>query len=614
MGRLRHSLLVRLLALSLGVAVLAIAMTAWLISQDTSQRLRGEFERTMDADSFVLQQLLSYGQENQHWDDVEPLLGELSARTGQRIALTDLDGNLLADSADAPLDLPQTPAAEVDPRTMFSLVTEYSAVGGVAAQLDPGWGLTEYELAEREELAAKATQCLVTHFPDGDIVVGPDGQVSITMDDATVGAASDTTSLSLIELTESDCLPPELSEPSAAVAEITTREQVFAEACVRNDADDGLGYVDEPTPQPTSATTLEHGGPLYDATSELALGCTYDARVEAVAPYVAEPALLYLGVTDRFDPFSGNGVGTTLLTASLVITLAAGVTVLAGRRLVRPIHALTGAAHQMAKGERSARVPVRGRDEVARLGTAFNAMADSIAEAERQRKAMVSDVAHELRTPLANLRGYLEGAEDGVVPFDAELIGSLQEETTLLQRLIDDLQDLALADAGRLRLHREDIDAADIARQVVAAQTSQANEAGLHLTLDEADAAAVNADPMRIRQALSNLVSNAVQYTPAGGSIVVSVDTSGDVVTLAVRDTGAGIAAEHLPHLFDRFYRAESSRSRSTGGSGLGLAITKHLVDAHGGTLEVTSAVGRGSTFSIRLPRSTGPSPNDHAG
>jgi two-component system sensor histidine kinase BaeS len=288
------------------------------------------------------------------------------------------------------------------------------------------------------------------------------------------------------------------------------------------------------------------------------------------------------------------------LAAVLVIALL--VTLLAGRRLVRPVRALTRAAQRMASGDRSTRVQAKGRDELARLGDAFNVMAESVEANEQQRKVMVSDIAHELRNPLANVRGYLEGVGDGVVVLDMALVDSLLEESLLLQRLVDDLQDLALADAGRLRVHPEPIDAMELAEQVVAAKQPQAAAGGVTLAAVGAAPAPAFADPVRLRQALGNLVANALRYTPPGGSVSVRVDHGPAGVTLAVADTGTGIDAEHIPHLFDRFYRADVSRSRATGGSGLGLAIVRHLAEAHGGSVSVESAVGAGSTFTVALP------------
>jgi two-component system, OmpR family, sensor histidine kinase BaeS len=234
-------------------------------------------------------------------------------------------------------------------------------------------------------------------------------------------------------------------------------------------------------------------------------------------------------------------------------------------------------------------------------------MAVSMEENERQRQAMVSDIAHELRNPLTNVRGYLEGVQDGLVLLDEALVASLLEESTLLGRLVDDLQDLALADAGRLHLHPEPLDAADLVEQVAGAHRAAAAVAGVTITADVQGPLRIEADPGRLRQALGNLVGNALRYTPAGGSVTLSASAApgGESAVITVADTGTGIGAEHLPHIFDRFYRADVSRSRETGGSGLGLAITRHLIEAHGGTIEAHSTEGAGSTFTIRLPLSS---------
>jgi two-component system sensor histidine kinase BaeS len=217
---------------------------------------------------------------------------------------------------------------------------------------------------------------------------------------------------------------------------------------------------------------------------------------------------------------------------------------------------------------------------------------------------MVSDIAHELRGPLTNIRGYLEAAEDGVVPLDRDLLDSLIHQSATLERLVDDLQDLALADAGRLRLHAEPIDAAEIVGVVGAAHHAAAEAAGISLEIEAEANVPVVADPHRLQQAVGNLTGNAIRYTRRGGRVTLSALVSGDAAVITVRDTGVGIADEHLPHIFERFYRADASRSRQTGGSGLGLAITKYLVEAHGGTIEVSSQLESGSTFVIRLPES----------
>ena len=285
-----------------------------------------------------------------------------------------------------------------------------------------------------------------------------------------------------------------------------------------------------------------------------------------------------------------------------VLLLAVALTALVARRLSRPLRALTEAAQQ----DRPA--PVKSRDEVGYLAAAFNDLTARRERIEEQRKAMVSDIAHELRNPLNVIRGRLEAAEDGHLPFDRALSASLLEETVLLQHIVDDLQDLAAADAGQLRLHPEPLDAAEVAGHVAAALADRAAAAGVTLAVETVNTTAttgdcaLEADPVRLRQVVGNLVTNAIRHTPAGGRVTIRVSSTVDEVTLAVADTGTGIAAEDLPHVFDRFWRAEKSRSRQTGGSGLGLAIVRHLVQAHDGTVVAESEVDAGSTFTVRLP------------
>jgi two-component system sensor histidine kinase BaeS len=208
-----------------------------------------------------------------------------------------------------------------------------------------------------------------------------------------------------------------------------------------------------------------------------------------------------------------------------------------------------------------------------------------------------------MRTPVTNIRGWLEAAEDGVVPLDRELMSSLLEEALLLQHVIDDLQDLSAADAGELHLHPQPVDLPDLLAQVAAAHKASAERAGVTLVLLAGPGLTLTADPIRLRQAVGNLVTNAIRHTPAGGRITIGARTDGPQAVIDVTDTGAGLAPEQVPLVFERFWRAEKSRSRQTGGSGLGLSIVRKLAEAHGGTASVTSTLGAGSTFTLRLAR-----------
>jgi two-component system sensor histidine kinase BaeS len=217
---------------------------------------------------------------------------------------------------------------------------------------------------------------------------------------------------------------------------------------------------------------------------------------------------------------------------------------------------------------------------------------------------MVGDVAHELRTPLTRLRGQVEALRDGLLPLDMRTVESLYEEALLLSRLVEDVQQLAEADARGLPLREADIDLGELVRRAAAAIDAQARQAGVSLSVESTVAAPLRADAERLTQVLGNLLANALAHLAPGGTLSVRAREGAHAsVELEVQDDGAGIAAEHLPQVFDRFYRADPSRSRRDGGSGLGLAIVREIAEAHGGTATIASEPGRGTTVTVRLPR-----------
>jgi signal transduction histidine kinase len=287
----------------------------------------------------------------------------------------------------------------------------------------------------------------------------------------------------------------------------------------------------------------------------------------------------------------------------LAIAVALLLATMISRRMLAPVRALTGAARRLGKGDFSQRVQTKDKSELGELAESFNSMADDLERAERLRRNMVADVAHELRTPLSNLSGYLEAISDGVLKPDKAAISSLREEATTLSRLVTDLQELSLADAGELKLTRQPEDMAQLIKQAVAAQQSQASAKGLTVKAElPPGLPEVNVDAHRIGQVLRNLLDNAVAHTPGGGSVTLTAVNMGDEMKIRVTDTGEGIPPDDLPNIFERFYRVDRSRTRSTGGTGLGLTITRRLVEAHGGRIEAESDPGRGSTFTITLP------------
>lgn len=322
------------------------------------------------------------------------------------------------------------------------------------------------------------------------------------------------------------------------------------------------------------------------------LGRVYISSDPAAEPYVA-PFLRLSASINR----------SLLLGGSVAIGIALLLTFILSRRLTSPIGVLAKTARRLGRGDLSQRVRVRGEGEVAALAQAFNSMAADLEYAEQLRRNMVADVAHELRTPLSNIQGYLEAIRDGMIEPDANAIQSLNEEATLLSRLVNELQELTLAEAGELRLVYQAEDITNLVKQAVTPLQPQMVAKDISLSLDlPDDLPSVNIDWQRVNQVLHNLLENAVAHTRIGGSIKVSAGARGKWVEVSVSDTGEGIPAEDLPHIFERFYRVDKSRARATGGSGLGLTIARRLVEAHGGAIRVQSELGKGSRFSFTLP------------
>jgi len=287
----------------------------------------------------------------------------------------------------------------------------------------------------------------------------------------------------------------------------------------------------------------------------------------------------------------------------LAVAIALILTFVLSRRILAPIRALTMTAKRLGQGDFSPRVKFGDKGEVGELAQAFNSMAGNLERAEKLRRNLVADTAHELRTPLSNIQGYLEAIRDGVVEPDAATINSLYEEVILLSRLIDDLQELALAEAGELKLVRQTEDIIGVINQTVSAMQAQTTAKGVSLLAELPGGLPLcDIDSYRISQVLHNLLDNAAAHTPRGGIITVAARWRGKWVEINVSDTGEGIPAEELPNIFERFYRVDKSRARATGGYGLGLTIAKRLVEAHGGKIEVQSEVGKGSRFTFTVP------------
>ena len=271
------------------------------------------------------------------------------------------------------------------------------------------------------------------------------------------------------------------------------------------------------------------------------------------------------------------------------------------RRIARPLDDLVDASNKVADGDYTVRVEEKGPPEIYSLMQGFNSMAERLQMHDQQRRNMLADLSHELRTPITVIQGNVEGILDGLYPADSARLKSILEETQILARLVDDLRTLALAESGALRLKREPTNLAELVREAVAGFESQIQEKELRvqMSLDEGEEA--NVDPQRVREVLNNLLSNALRYSPRGGEVEVRLTEAGTgperQSTVSIQDQGPGIEPELLSHVFDRFYKSSDS-----GGMGLGLSIAKYLVEAHGGNIWVDSEMGSGTKISFTLP------------
>jgi signal transduction histidine kinase len=298
---------------------------------------------------------------------------------------------------------------------------------------------------------------------------------------------------------------------------------------------------------------------------------------------------------------------TVVLRSGLITGIVALIfAIILANQLIKPVRMLTQAADSLAGGKLSTRVKVTGKDEIARLGSSFNAMAENLESVEARKKALTADIAHELRSPLAVQKAQLEAMQDGIVPMTQESLQTVVDQTNFLTRLVDDLRTLALVDAGELPLEIEEVDLQALIGKVVKRFKPQADQQKVKLQFTQSKkhgAVIIKADPDRMTQILGNLIANALHHTPADGWVKIEVQKSGEKVSVSVRDNGCGIPEGDLPHLFERFYRGDKSRNRQNSGStGLGLSIARNLARVHGGELSANNAEGGGALFVLTLP------------
>ncbi len=335
---------------------------------------------------------------------------------------------------------------------------------------------------------------------------------------------------------------------------------------------------------------FERGVPLK--VNDLAVGwLVFD--IPAAPRDLGGPERIFMERVNQAILFSMLGAGAVALILGILLA----------RALTSPLRELTTATQALARGELGHQVSIRSRDELGELAASFNQMSADLARSSELRRQMTADIAHELRTPLSIILGYTEGLSEDKLQGTPETFEIIHDEANRLKRLIDDLRTLSLAEASELPLLRQPVAPQALLEHTALVYMAQAHKHNISLQVNAApDLPAIDVDHDRMVQVLGNLVSNALRYTPDGGQIALSAERDGDKLLLIVRDSGAGIAQQDLPHIFDRFYRGDKSRSRQEGESGLGLAIAKSIVEIHGGTIQAQSTIGQGAAFIIALP------------
>lgn len=596
-----RSLAFRLASLSVLLVTASVATTAVVVSRSTSSSIEGQYARNLAGDANAYAALVGYGATHHSWVGAAAILRS-RAGASERIVVTTSARQVLASSiAGAAPPAQAVPAATLDALSPGPGVVQ---VGGIDARAVGPFALSKATAKASAAAAGTVAQC-AKRSGTNNVTVGVDrdGRSYVRVGGLAPTAAELT---KICYLTFAKGLRPiSVLRPLFAS---TSRQQAAAKALTAafsrclSAAGQSL-----PANYPSNAT-VEFVTAVVDLPkSATATQCLGTARRQQLTPYVAPPALLFISgktsATTRYGLSRSGGIRVALA-ASVILLVAVVLALGAAVGVTRPLRGLTVAVERMRAGERDFRVPARlSSREVTSLARTFEDMSIELAAAERRRTNMISDVAHELRTPLGNIHGWLEAVQDGMAPPSPELVESLLDESRVLQSLIGDLQDLAASDAHRLVIHPEPINLSDILARVCVAHGAVAARRGVELRVDASPDLFCTADSVRLGQVFSNLVSNALRHTDEG-SVVISarIERAESTVVVRVRDTGTGMVAGDVPHAFDRFWRADRSRSRAGGGRGLGLAIAKDLVEAHGGRISLESEEGVGTVVTVYLP------------
>jgi two-component system, OmpR family, sensor histidine kinase BaeS len=528
----------RVLLLVIAVALTTAASTAWLTVWQATEQVQESQALAYQDLDRIANDITTFGLLHSNWDDVKSTVQDLSIATGQRVRIVELDGTTVADS---------TPSADSTSAQTIAIETRPSLRLSANPQ-DRRQEAATALLLYREEV--KNALCLKRHGVMLEVTTRQNGLRGF---DVVAGYA-----------TQNVC---ERVGPDWSGSESTVTQERLSDVC-------GM---------------------------ESETQCIQREIERILAQSTAPPAQLFIGSADQPKPTEIK-LAPALAAAGLVSLIVLIASLLISRRVLRPIASLATVARQLGMGDLSKRVPERGRDELAQLTQSFNRMADSLQRSREQQHHMIGDIAHELRNPLANIRNYIEALDDGVFQPGSDTYHSMREEVMLQQRLVDDLQELALAESGSLVYHFSRVELTEAVSACKAAYLSASTARKVTIELNSDEEVFAKADPARLRQVVSNLISNSLRATPPGGLISLSVRSERGQGVIEIKDSGCGIEPQHVPHVFDRFWRADEARSRDTGGRGLGLAIARELITAQEGDIQVLHTSPEGTVFGIRLP------------
>ncbi|GAA0579116.1 HAMP domain-containing sensor histidine kinase [Paractinoplanes ferrugineus] len=573
--RLRVFMLVML------VAVSAIGATAWLTLRLTAGEVIRSREAQVRHQDEITETIRAYGLRHGAWPGVDRVVAGLAERTDLHIQLRTDAGEVLVDSdtlQNRPSGGVRGASLPIDPRPVLD-----KSIAGAAN--DPrAYGVIK-KIVPSDIFGPAPTDPIYGGAPA--LAVRQVSQYRAALDTVRCHAARTKGDPGLLISTAPYLTVTQMKDDPGCLRQATTR--VLTDTAWQSDVNANFYAC-------TAKRVL-----LYSGQGDICLDSSFGNAVSTIS---AVPLQLYLGGRDDLD--LGELSRPALFGLAGLLVVATLGTAWIARRVSRPVRRLTLASRQLAGGHLDVRVPTRGSDELSRLSESFNQMAEAVQRSEERQRRLIADVAHEMRTPLSNLRGYLEGLSDGVVEPSRELFVSLHEETLLQRRILDDLQVLALAEAGELGYTKAPLDLADLATTSATAHRAVAAEAGLTLTVEAPAPVWVDGDNDRLRQVLGNLLTNAIRYTDAGGQVLVHAYADGGRAVLSVHDSGVGIDSGDLHRVFDRFWRADPARQRATGGTGLGLTIAHRIVTDHGGRIEVSSRPHVGTTFTVHLPLLTG--------